>query len=119
ALIEWTRSETKVKKLFRIGAAGALMVTPYLLVVVVALLTGTFDAFVHWTIRYAGEYAGTTTWSRGMENLDAYGNKLTNGVLGFWIIGIAGIPLAIFARQWRRDRWLIAAFVVAAFACVM
>ncbi|MBK9338640.1 MAG: glycosyltransferase family 39 protein [Lewinellaceae bacterium] len=98
---------------------GGALVLPYLLVVLVAVLTGSFDRFWHWTVEYAGQYASIKTWSDIVTSFDANFVFLSRGMLLFWYTGVAGLAVLFFSDAARKYAWTILLFVLFSLLCVL
>jgi 4-amino-4-deoxy-L-arabinose transferase-like glycosyltransferase len=119
-LIEQQRSPDGNKRtVFNLGLFAGAMVLPYLLVVLIALLTGSFHNFWHWTVEYAGQYVGIKTGSDAWRFLNLYFPPVSSGYELFWLIGTAGLVALFFSQNARKYRWLILAFAVCSLACVI
>lgn len=105
--------------MLHLGVFGFAVVLPYLMVVLVAMLTGSFDRFWHWTVAYAGQYASVKTYDRAMANLSAGFQVLSIGVQPFWYAGVAGIAALFFSEAARRHRWNIGLFAFFSALCVL
>jgi len=120
ALHEWKQSPRDLKRsamallTFGIGA-----ILPYLLLVLVALLTGSFGKFWHWTVEYAGQYATIKPWGEAWDALKANFNIFSVGVVLFWITGLAGLAALFFSESARKHALLIFLFVLFSALCVV
>lgn len=95
------------------------LVLPYLLIVLVAVLTGSFDKFWHWTVEYAGQYAGMTTLARAWVLLKSNFEVVSKGMVLFWLTGLAGLAALFFHPPARKHFWTILLFVLFSMMCVM
>ncbi|MFN0176966.1 MAG: ArnT family glycosyltransferase [Saprospiraceae bacterium] len=119
-LIEQQRTPDGNKRTgFNLGLFTGAMVLPYMLVVMVALVTGSFDNFWHWTVEYAGQYVGIKTGADAWRFLKLYFPLVFSGYELFWLIGTAGLVVLFFSQNPRKYRWLILAFAVCSVACVI
>lgn len=119
ALVDWPRRRSVPSYLATLAMYGAMLILPFLLVVLSAMATGTFDQFYHWTIAYAREYAGTKTWAEGMISLNSYYNKLSNGMHLFWIAGLAGFAMLFIPAKLKPSRILLLLYGILSMACVV
>ena len=108
-----------LKTSLRVVVYGVCMVLPYLLVVLTAMMNGSFDQFWHWTYEYAGEYAGINTFSKGVKSAADIFPNITEGMQLFWWLGLAGLVALFFTDAIKPYRWLIFMFAILSFACVM
>ena len=108
-----------LKTSLRIFVYGISMVLPYLLVVLTAVMNGSFDQFWHWTYEYAGEYAGINTFWKGVKSASTIINNVTEGMQLFWWIGLTGLITLFFTEAIKPYRWLIFMFAILSFACIV
>lgn len=108
-----------LKTTLRIVVYGVTMVLPYLLVVLTAVMNGSFDQFWHWTYEYAGEYAGINTFSKGVKSAWAIFPNVTEGMQLFWWLGLSGLITLFFTEAIKPYRWLILMFSLLSFACIL
>jgi len=119
-LIERQRASEMIKsRVFNLGLFTGALTLPYLAVVLIALLTGSFDNFWHWTVEYAGQYVGIKTGSDAWRFLSLYFPLVSAGYELFWAIGLAGWVVLFFSQGARKNRWLILAFAICSIACVV
>ena len=111
--ILWLRS------FLRCALFGVMLVLPYLLVVLVAVMNGSFDQFWHWTYEYAGEYAGINTLSTGVKSAAGIFSNVTEGMQLFWWLCAAGFITLFFTEAVKPYRWIILMFAIFSFACVV
>lgn len=120
AIHQWEQAPRSLKQtMLRMGIFGAALVLPYLIIVLVAVLTGSFDRFWHWTVEYASQYASVKTFDRAMLNLKSSFKALSAGVLPFWYAGIVGLAALFFSPAARRYRWHILLFALFSALCVL
>lgn len=120
ALHQWEQTPRSLKQtMIRMGVLGGALVLPYLVVVLVAVLTGSFDRFWHWTVEYASQYASVKTFDRAMLNLKPSFQVLSAGVVPFWYAGIIGLAALFFSPAARRYRWHILLFALFSACCVL
>jgi len=119
ALADWPRRKSMPAYMVTLASYGVMLILPYILVVLATLVTGTYDQFIHWTLEYAREYAGSKTWSEGMTSLNAYYNKLSNGMHLFWIAGIAGFGMLFIPEKLRPYRLPLLLYGLLSLACVV
>jgi len=119
-LIERQREPAeRTKTALRFAGYSSAMVLPYLLMLLTAWLTGTFDGFWHWTVEYAGQYVGIKTGSDAWRLLNLNFPGVIEGYGLFWLTGLVGLAALFFPRTGVQHRWLILAFAVFSFACVV
>ncbi len=113
------RSPRDLKNLSSILVVFAIGVAlPYLVVVLVALSTGSFDQFWHWTMDYARQYVGIKTWGEASSQLVASMNFVTTGSWWLWMMGLAGLVALYFIALSSRNRLIIMLFAVFSFLCM-
>ncbi len=119
-LIERQReSAERTKMPLRLTGYAGAMVLPYLLVLLTALITGTFGQFWHWTVDYAGQYVGIKTGSDAWRLLSLNFPGVMEGYGLFWLTGLAGLVVLFLPQTSFPQRWLMVAFAVCSFACVV
>lgn len=119
-LIERKRTATGSKNTTpRLGAFAGALALPYLLILLTAWFSGTFDKFWHWTVSYAGQYAGMKTWSEAWGFLQLYFPHISEGYLLFWLTGLLGLAALFYSENARRYRWIILLFAACSLACVV
>ncbi|MFN0016085.1 MAG: ArnT family glycosyltransferase [Saprospiraceae bacterium] len=119
-LFETNRKPRNLKSsLFNLVAFGFSLVLPYLLVVLVAVATGSFDNFWHWTVEYAQQYATIKPWDQAWGSLKANFELLSIGLVPFWLVGAAGLVALFFSESARKYRWTILAFTLFSALCVV
>ncbi|MEQ1747162.1 MAG: glycosyltransferase family 39 protein [Saprospiraceae bacterium] len=119
-LFEMKRTPRNPKRsLFNVAVFGFSIVMPYLLVVLVAVATGSFDKFWHWTVDYARQYATIKPWDQAWGSLKANFDLLSIGMIPFWIVGAAGLAALFFSEATRKYRWTILAFTLFSALCVV
>lgn len=89
----------------RLLVFGVAVLLPYLLVLLSAVINGTFERLWHWTVEYASQYAGTKDAERIWNNLTINLTNITKGVLPLWLLGLLGglsaLWLSPVLRPWR------------------
>lgn len=104
----------------RLLVFGIAVLLPYLLVLLSAMLNGTFERFWHWTVEYASQYAGTKEAERIWNNLTINLTNITKGVVPLWLLGLLGGLSALWVspalRRWRLQVLL---FTALSLACVL
>ena len=85
---------------------------PYLLVVMIMLLTGTFDRFWFWTVSYASKYASGVPWAQGKEMLSTTLSPIWNESKWIWILAILGIGTVLFTKFSVKQKILAISFAV-------
>ncbi len=78
-------------KLKSITIYSLAAILPYLFIVLIAILNGTFDKFWHWTMNYASQYVGIKSLSEGWKNFTFNLGFITVGVKVLWLFSIAGL----------------------------
>ncbi|MBI4795457.1 MAG: glycosyltransferase family 39 protein [Deltaproteobacteria bacterium] len=99
-----------------IFGAGAIM--PLLLVVAIALISGTFDKFWFWTFKYSAAYAGAVPLSRGMEEFNQSLIEVINSFALLWIMMAFGFLILIIDKRLRGIRWIVLSFSMLSFLSV-
>jgi hypothetical protein len=54
---------------------------------------GAYNEMLFWTIDAAKNYVGALTWDQGMQQLSGAIKSITNGYIGFWVLGFLGMTL--------------------------
>ena len=117
---QWQRKPFQpVKSILRGALYGTSMTVPYLLVVLIAVMTGSFDQFWHWTMEYAREYAGIKTMGEAVTNFTSTISNVSEGMQLFWWVGLIGLILLFFTDAVKPHRWTIFLFALLSFACVV
>jgi hypothetical protein len=109
-------SKKKIAARFLIFAAGCI--TPLLLVMAIALLSGAFDKFWFWTFRYSAIYASTIPLNLGLESFYKNSMEAINGFAILWITAAIGFLILITDRRFRDLRGIIISFSVLSFLAV-
>jgi hypothetical protein len=91
-------------------AFGGGMLLPFALTCLALVCAGVFSRFWFWTFTYADSYATTVPLREGMQHLTAYWKGTFDVALGFWMILIVGLPLAIGNQGIRRQTLFAAGF---------
>jgi len=99
-----------------IFGAGAIL--PFMSVVVIALLSGTFDKFWFWTFKYASKYAGSIPISEGVIFFLTNFLKVIKGFELLWIVALIGILSSFLDKRLREVRWPILAFTLFSFLAI-
>lgn len=107
--------KTSIARLSVFALAAAL---PYLCTVFVALATGTFDQFWHWTVEYAYQYAGIKTWDKAAKQFMESFRSVVAGAEGLWALGLAGAIALYFTAIDRHKRLILLLFAGFSFLCV-
>lgn len=102
----------------RLAVFALAVAIPYLCVVLVALSTGSFDQFWHWTVEYARQYAGVKDWDLPARQFADTFKAITKGVWGFWVLGLLGVVALFFTSLDGRKRLILMLFAVFSFLCV-
>jgi len=119
-LIEWKNKPVNYRLLsIHVILMGAAMVLPYVLVVLTAIMNGTFDSFWHWTYEYAGEYISISTMEEIISNFSRELYSATFGVKWLWIWGALGIIALFFSKTMRPYRWIVFLFILSSWATVI
>ncbi len=117
----WKQSSRDAKALVgRLLVFGAAAVLPYALVLLSAIVNGTFERFWHWTVEYASQYASVKTFERAWNNLSTSFTHITKEALSLWLFGFLGGTSALWVapslRPWRVPVLL---FTVLSVLCVV
>ena len=108
-----------LKTSLRVIVYGVSMILPYMLVILNAVMTGSFDQFWHWTFEYAREYAGINTLAGGIKSAASIFPNVTEGMQLFWWLGLTGFVTLFFTEAIKPYRWLILMFALFSLACVV
>jgi len=120
ALHEWNRAPRNLKTgAIAVGVFGVASAVPYLLVALVAVFTGSFDQFWHWTVEYARQYATIKPWGEAFESLSTNFSILSGGLQLFWVTGLVGLAALFFSEATRKHSWTILLFVLFSALCVV
>lgn len=116
---EWKKSprDWKIATTHLAAFAGGAAL-PYLAVVLVALGTGSFDGFWHWTVEYARQYAGAKSWDKVRQYFILNFEFVTKGSGWLWMLGLAGGVALCFSNASKRNRLILLLFAVFSFLCV-
>jgi hypothetical protein len=101
--------------LSRLSAFSALAISPYLLVLVFNLLNGSFERFWFWTVTYARSYTGINDLKSGLNSLNFILTLITDGVIGFWILGVFGFLIILLRPSFRKYAVTTSLFAVFSF----
>ena len=119
-LVRTYRSSGIVPSLLRSVLPYSLAaVFPYLVVVLTALMTGSFDKFWHWTVGYASQYTGINDLGKGLKMLGDTLVAITYGAWFFWLAGIAGAFVLYFSTLKKENRWALSLFCLFSFLCLV
>ena len=119
-IIEKKRLPFNLKNsLFRFLLFGGALVLPYLIVLMSAWLTGTFDKFWHWTFEYAQQYVTVKNNNDPLINLKDEFPYVSEGFRMFWVMGLLGLVFLFFSKGTRAHRWIILLFTITCIACVV
>lgn len=102
----------------RLSIFGAGAIFPLMLVVVLALLSGSFDKFWFWTFKYSAVYASAIPLSRGMEEFNENLIWVINGFSILWVMAASGFLVLIVDRRFRKIRWVIISLGILSFLAV-
>lgn len=120
ALYEWKQNPRDLKRsATALVTFGAGTILPYLLLILVSMLTGSFANFWHWTMEYAGQYATIKSWGEAWTTLKANFNIFSTGVVLFWIAGLAGLASLFFSEAARKNSLSILLLVIFSALCVV
>jgi 4-amino-4-deoxy-L-arabinose transferase-like glycosyltransferase len=103
------------RKLIWFGAGLAL---PLLLTGVALWMTGVFDKFWFWTIRYAREYTGEVSISEGLTIFKNTFPRVVGRDLALWIAAAVGLVLVWWKKRHRRAAVFATVFLVVSFLAV-
>jgi hypothetical protein len=109
-LVQHTRSNSDVsKKNFFAGIILFLLgtIVPYALIAVWMWQAGTFSQFWFWTVRYAREYASSTTLVNGLITLFFQTAVIIIPQFPLWLLTIAGAGLLMTKHGRNLDRSFI------------
>jgi hypothetical protein len=93
---------------------GLGMLLPFGLTCLILACAGVFSHFWFWTFTYARSYVEAMPWSEGIrDHLIGHLQQARYVSFGFWILAVAGVPLALLNRSFRKP----AVFAVIFWAC--
>ncbi|MBL7798140.1 MAG: glycosyltransferase family 39 protein [Saprospiraceae bacterium] len=120
ALHEWKRHPRDLKRsATALATFGAGATLPYLFLILVSVLTGSFANFWHWTVEYAGQYATIKSWGEAWTTLNANFSIFSTGVVLFWIVGTAGLAAVFFSEAARKNSVTILLLALFSTLCVV
>lgn len=102
----------------RAGIYAAFAVLPYLIAVLIAVLSGSFDHFWFWTVEYAGAYVGIKTWSEALRQFRMSFDFVSLNAELLWVSGLLGLVALFFSSVNARYRLLLLLFTFFAFLCL-
>ncbi|TAL61465.1 MAG: hypothetical protein EPN85_04795 [Bacteroidetes bacterium] len=115
-IFEFMEKPVSLRKITRnIFAFSAGVFIPYALVLLVMLVTGTFDKFWFWTVQYAGAYVSGVPWSQGRELLSMTFTPIWNEFKWIWILAIAGALIVSLTKFTLKQKIVALAFSLFAF----
>jgi len=118
-LVERERSARNLREVTkRVGFLAAGGIGALLLMVCALAAAGVYAAFWHWTMEYAGAYAGILTFSQGLERLAATAGALWAAASWVWLLAASGMVLLWCEPTLRRWRFFLVGFFAFSFAGV-
>lgn len=108
-----SRSAFSADFIKRIFIFGAGMTLPLGLTCMGLALAGVFSEFWFWTFTYARSYVTATPLSEGIRLLHVCLRDTFDLLIGFWLIAVIGLPLALLNKN-SRNR---AVFAIVFFVC--
>ncbi len=119
-LIPWAVNK---EKNYRKGALHGLIYSagvfiPYLLTVLLLLLSGAFDKFWFWTVEYASKYASGVDFKTGMRLFSMSFKPMWNEFVGFWILFFTGLISVFFVPLNAKQKSVAILFGVASFLSI-
>jgi len=111
----WTKMQIKpvawleLAKIFFIFGLG--IVLPFGLTCIYLEMAGVFPKFWFWTIAYASTYATAKSLWTGLQLFSIYLQATFVVYLGFWVLGIAGLLLALRNKAIQRQIIFIMGFL--------
>jgi hypothetical protein len=94
---------------------GLGMILPFVLTCFYLALAGVFYKFWFWTFTYASSYGMSMPLSVGIQCLESFLRYTFDQFLGFWIILILGLPVALFNQDIRRQFFFAIIFGIFSF----
>lgn len=88
---------------------------PYLLVLFIMFVTGTFDKFWFWTIQYASAYVSGVPWEQGKHLLAMTFNPIWEEFQWIWILAMAGTAVLVLTKFTVKQKIFALAFSLFAF----
>ena len=99
-----------------IYSAGVFI--PYLLTVLLLLLSGAFDKFWFWTVEYASKYASGVDFKTGMQLFSMSFKPMWNEFLGFWLLFFTGLISVFFVPLNAKQKSIAVLFAIASFLSI-
>lgn len=110
-VFNWFDRSLNFRKKIRDALAFSISVfVPYLLVVAVALSSGSFAQFWFWTVQYAGKYASGVPWYYGEQLLNFTFTPIWRETHWIWRLAIAGGPILLLSPYSRKQKVLALGF---------
>ena len=103
--------------LINILKSGAVMLLGFAAIigvfVSIIVSKGAYNEMLYWTFEAAKNYVGALSWDQGMQQLSSGMRNITNGYIGFWVLGFLGTVLI-----WLTDLAFYKKLGIALFALV-
>ncbi|MEN6384017.1 MAG: glycosyltransferase family 39 protein [Phycisphaerales bacterium] len=105
------REKTGLKRIFYFVSIYSFFVAlPFLITCLILWRCGVFEKFWYWTFDYARYYINLATGSNALMNLHGTFDKILPAIPLIWLLGLAGLFLLIFGKQFREHRAFTLAF---------
>lgn len=94
---------------------GLGMILPFGLTCIYLALAGVFSKFWFWAFTYAGTYVTSPSPEIGWVGLVKHLKNASNPSVGFWILAVTGLPLALRNKAIRRQTAFAVFFWISSF----
>ncbi|MEW6658687.1 MAG: glycosyltransferase family 39 protein [Thermodesulfobacteriota bacterium] len=109
------RMKKVVKCLLAFGAGAAI---PFMAVLALAWLSGSFDKFWFWTFKYAAKYVRIYAPSKAFEVFQESFLTVTKGFEFLWFTGALGLIVLWLDKRLKNIRWFIGILTICSFLAV-
>lgn len=79
---------------------------PYILVVLLMIMSGNFDKFWFWTVEYASKYATGLNWEEGQKLLDMTFKPMWDEFTILWLLALGGVAVLFIGKYSLKQRIL-------------
>jgi len=109
------RIKAVIGRLLVFGAGAAI---PFIAVLTVAWLSGSFSKFWFWTFKYAAKYANYFPLPMAFDNFKAGFLEVVERFEFLWLTAILGLPVLFIDKRLKDIRWFMVLFILCSFLAV-
>ena len=105
---QWRARASMRPAAIRAVAFGAGCLTPFGVICLAMLASGSFGAFWFWTVDYARAYVSTRTLEKGFRSFISQSRRIIDGQFPIWIMALVGLIVLAARPAFRRHSGVLA-----------